>query len=102
MSLAPYATGRNEEDGSGACAKQEVAGELGDVCQGAGEELGYGDCVGGEDGAKGCGEDAGEAESEGDEIAAPEGPVEGVVGVVGWLRDLSTRLTGKTASGCFC
>jgi hypothetical protein len=85
VSLAPDATGRDKEDGGRARAEEEVPRQEGDAREGLAKETGYGEGVGGEDGAEGCREDGGEAEEEGDQVAPPKGPVEGVVWIIGRL-----------------
>lgn len=92
MAFTPDTAGRDEEDGCGASAEQEVARQndnVGQVEPGGLEDLDLeGDCVGGEDGAEAGREDAGPAEHKGDEIASSNGPVERIVGVVGRLGGL--------------
>lgn len=86
MSFAPDAARGHEEGAREASAEQEVAGQDGDVGEVMAHVQGHGDGVGGEDWPQGGSEDGGEGEDEGDQIALPQRPVEGVVGVVGGLR----------------
>lgn len=71
VALAPNSAGGHEENGSGAGAKEEVARQQSDARKILAEEAGYGDRVGGEDGAQSGRKDGGEAQNEGDEVAPP-------------------------------
>lgn len=83
--LAPDAARGHEECARETGAEQEIAGQHGYVGEVMAHVQRHGDGVGGEDWPEGGGEDSGEGEDEGDEVALPQGPVEGVVGVVGGL-----------------
>lgn len=83
--FAPDSARGHKEGAREASAEQEVAGQDGDVGEVMAHVQRHGDGVGGEDGAEGSSEDGGEGEDEGDQIALPQRPVKGVVGVVGGL-----------------
>lgn len=82
VSLPPDSAARDKEDGGRTCTKEEVAAQESNVCEVTGEEQREGDGVRSENGTEGGRKDASEAERKGDEVAAPQGPVERVVRVI--------------------
>lgn len=88
MTLAPDTSGGNEEDGGSTRPEEVVPSQKRDLCEVPPEQQRDGDGIGSEDRAECGGKDAGEAENEGDEVAAPQRPIQGVVRIVGRLRYL--------------
>ncbi len=87
VALAPDAARGHDNEGGDAHAQKIPSCQLGDAGEGDDKVKGEGEGVCGEDGAQRGGEDGSQREDEGDEVALPERPVEGVVGVVAGLRD---------------
>lgn len=71
MALAPDTSGRNEEDGGSTSSQEVVTSQERNICEVPLEQQRNSNGIGGQNRAEGCGEDAGEAENEGDEVATP-------------------------------
>lgn len=87
MSLAPDATSGHKNKGREAHAEEIPSRQLGDLRKLLGEVERQRKCVGGEDGTERRCKDGRQGQDEGDEVSLPQGPVEGIVRVVGRLRD---------------
>lgn len=89
MALAPDTSRGHEEDGGSADSEEEVAGQQGDAGKVGLEQKSDGDGIGSENGTEGGRKNGSDGEDQGDEVPFPEGPIEGIVRVVGGLGDLA-------------
>jgi len=87
MTLAPYSRRRHEEEACEADAEEVVAGEKRDGGEWFTEGEDQAQGVGGEERREGRRENGEETQDAGDEVAAPERPVEGIIGVIAGLRN---------------
>lgn len=82
MALAPDPARGDADEAGDANSEEEITGEEGDVSEVEAEVDGKGESVCGKDGAQTSGKDGGNGQDQSDEVAAPQGPVQRVVGVV--------------------
>ena len=75
MSLSEYARGSHEDEARDADAEEVVAGQQGDVGEGALEVEGEGEGVGREQRGESRGDDGEDAEDCADDVALVEGPI---------------------------
>lgn len=75
MSLSEYSRGGHEDEARDADAEEVVAGQQGDVGEGALEVEGEGEGVGGEQRGESRGDNGEDAEDRADDVALVEGPV---------------------------
>lgn len=94
MSLAPHPRARDEDEARKPDAEQVVARQQCDLGEAGLEPQGQDERVGCQQRRQGRGEDGEEAEDAGDDIAPPEGKVEGVEWGVGGLRDEDGAISG--------
>ena len=88
MSFPPNAAGRNEENCACTTPQQKISRQKRNFGEVLAKKKRDRDGIGGEDGAECSSEDAGKAKEKGNQVASQERPVQGVVWVIGRLRDL--------------
>ncbi len=96
VSLAPDTARRHKKGARKAAAEQKVARQQGDLGEVDDEPQRQGDGVGGEDGPEGRRENGRHRQDKAYQIALPQGPVQGVVRVVGRLGHLEQRRMSAT------
>ena len=87
MPLAPDARRSDEDQASDTDPEEMIAGQERHLREVAVEVKGEGDGVCGEKRRKRGGDDGDGGEDEEDDIPTPQGPIQGIIGVVGRLRD---------------
>ena len=88
MSFSPNASGRDEENGACTTSQQKISRQKRDLGEVLAKKKRDRDSIGGEDRTECSSEDAGKAKEEGNQVASQERPVQGIVWVIGGLRNL--------------